>query len=85
VILGVIAAPGTSAEIAERLRPDLAKRIGVRLQGVRWEVRFVSDRLVDGPADPSQLMSAARRRLIDERWHLTVCFPATVVRISRRA
>ena len=43
---------------------DLAERIGARLPSVRWVVRFVSDRLVDGPADLSQLISAARRRLL---------------------
>ena len=53
VIIGVISAPGTSTELAERLRPDLTERIGARLPSVRWVVRFVSDRLVDGPADLS--------------------------------
>src|SRR4029450_2615428 len=68
VIIGVIAAPGTSTELAERLRPDLTERIGARLPGVRWVVRFVSDRLVDGPAGLSQLISAARRGLMGEQW-----------------
>ena len=84
VIIGVISAPGTSTELAERLRPDLTERIGARLPGVRWVVRFVSDRLVDGPADLSQLISAARRRLIDEQWHLTVCMTDLPLESARR-
>jgi len=76
VIIGVISAPGTSTELAER--------IGARLPGVRWVVRFVSDRLVDGPADLSQLISAARRRLIDEQWHLTVCMTDLPLESARR-
>jgi hypothetical protein len=84
VIIGVISAPGTSTELAERLRPDLTERIGARLPGVRWVVRFVSDRLVDGPADLSQLISAARRRLIDEQWHLTVCVTDLPLQTARR-
>ena len=84
VIIGVISAPGTSTELAERLRPDLTERIGARLPSVRWVVRFVSDRLVDGPADLSQLISAARRRLIDEQWHLTVCVTDLPLQTARR-
>ena len=82
VIIGVISAPGTSTELAERLRPDLTERIGAR-PGVRWgSVRL--DRLVDGPADLSQLISAARRRLIDEQWHLTVCVTDLPLQTARR-
>ena len=84
VIIGVISAPGTSTELAERLRPDLTERIGARLPGVRWVIRFVSDRLVDGPADLSQLIAAARRRLIDEQWHLTVCVTDLPLQTARR-
>ena len=84
VIIGVISAPGTSTELTERLRPDLSERIAARLPGVRWVVRFVSDRLVDGPADLSQLISAARRRLIDEQWHLTVCVTDLPLQTARR-
>jgi len=84
VIIGVISAPGTSTELAERLRPDLTERISARLPSARWVVRFVSDRLVDGPADLSQLISAARRRLIDEQWHLTVCVTDLPLQTARR-
>ena len=84
VIIGVISAPGTCTELAERLRPDLTEGIGARLPSVRWVVRLVSDRLVDGPADLSQLISAARRRLIDEEWHLTVCVTDLPLQTARR-
>jgi hypothetical protein len=84
VIIGVVSAPGVCTELVERLRPDLVEVIGARLPGVRWVVRFVSDRLVDGPADLSQLMSAARRRLIDEGWHLSVCVTDLPLQTARR-
>jgi uncharacterized membrane protein len=84
VILGVVSTPGTCTEIAEQLRPDLAERIGARLPAVGWVVRFVSDRLVDGPADLTQLISVARRRLIDEQWHLTVCITDLPLQTARR-
>jgi len=84
VVIGIISAPGTSTELAERLRPDLIEQIGARLPGVHWVARFVSDRLVDGPADLSELIGAARRRLIDEQWHLTVCVTDLPLQTARR-
>jgi hypothetical protein len=84
VILGVVSAPGVSTELAERLRPDLADQIRARLPDVNWEIRFVSDRLVDGPADLTQLISAARRRLIDEQWHLSICVTDLPLQTARR-
>jgi hypothetical protein len=84
VIIGVISAPGTCTELADRLRSDLTERIGARLPSVRWVVRFVSDRLVDRSAELSQLISAARRRVIDEQWHLTVCVTDLPLQTARR-
>lgn len=84
VVVGVVSAPGPCAELAERLGPDLDGRIGARLPSVRWEVRLVTDRLVDGPADLSQLISAARRRLVDEPWQLTVCVTDLPLQTARR-
>ena len=44
VIIGVISAPGTSTELAERLRPDLTERIGARLPGFAgWFGSFPTD------------------------------------------
>ena len=84
VIVGVISTPGPCTELAERLRPEITAEIAARLPSVRWVIQFVSDRLVDGPADLSQLISAARRRLIDEQWHLTVCVTDLPLQTARR-
>jgi hypothetical protein len=66
VVLGVVSAPGAATELAQRLRAQLAEHIPVCLPGVDRSIRFVSDRLVDRPAELSQLIAVARRRLIDE-------------------
>jgi hypothetical protein len=84
VVLGLVTAPGISTELAEKLRPDLPGRIAAHMPDVAWELRFVSDRLVDGPADLTDLISAARRRLIDEQWHLTVCITDLPLQTARR-
>src|SRR5205814_1459710 len=54
------------------------------LAGVDWSIRFVSDRLVDRPADLSQLIAAARRRVIDEGWQLALCLTDLPLQTARR-
>jgi hypothetical protein len=84
VVVGVIAAPGVCAELAEALLPDLAERIAARVRGVRWDVRCVADPLVERPADLSRLVSAARRRALAEGWQLAVCITDLPLQTARR-
>jgi hypothetical protein len=84
VVVGVVASPGPSAELAESVLPDLAERLAARLPGVRWVVEFVVDRLVEAPADLSQLVAAARRKLIENRWKLVVCVTDLPLQTARR-
>jgi hypothetical protein len=84
VVLGVISAPGAATELAQRLRAQLAEHIAAGLPGVDWSIRFVSDRLVDRPADLSQLIAAGRRRLIDEGWQLALCLTDLPLQTARR-
>jgi hypothetical protein len=73
LVVGVVAAPGISSDLGAELRPDLAERIAVRLPDAEWTVRLVSDRLVEWPADLSQLIAAGHCRMLDEGWDLAVC------------
>jgi hypothetical protein len=70
VTVGLVASPGPAAEIADALVAGLTDRIGAYLPDARWEVRQVRDRLVHPPAELSQLISAARQRLLAEGWDL---------------
>jgi hypothetical protein len=72
VVLGVIAAPGPATELAMSLLPELPRLLGARVPNVRWDVRLISDRLVEPPADPDSVIQAARERLLREGWHLAV-------------
>ena len=72
LVLGVIAAPGPATELASSLLPELRKQLAARVPNVRWDVRFVSDRLVRPPVDPDSVIQAARERLLNEGWHLAV-------------
>jgi hypothetical protein len=72
LVLGVIAAPGPATEFARSVVPELARRLEGRVPNVHWEVRLVSDRLVEPPADPDSVIHAARERLLHEGWRLAV-------------
>lgn len=84
LVVGVVASPGAASELAEALRPDLAERIAARLPDAEWTVRLVSDRLVERPADLSQLIAAARRRMFAEGWDLAVCITDLPLQTARR-
>src|SRR4051795_7341578 len=66
VVIGVVASPGPARDLANDLLPDLSRRITGRLPGARWDVRLVSDRLVERAANPTQLISAPPPRAAGE-------------------
>ena len=84
IVVGLIASPGAATELAEAMHPDLPARISARLPDAEWQVRIISDRLVGRPADLSGLVAAARRRMLDEGWQLTVCITDLPLQTSRR-
>jgi hypothetical protein len=84
LVMGLVASPGAATDLAERLLADLTARLQQVLPGARWIVRLVSDRLVEPPADLSQLVGAARRRLLADGWHVAVCLTDLPLQTARR-
>lgn len=84
IVVGLVASPGPAADLAQTLHPGLADEISARLPGAIWDVSYVSDRLVDRTADLSWLIGAARRRMLNEGWQLTVCITDLPLQTSRR-
>jgi hypothetical protein len=82
--MGLVASPGAATDLANRLLVDLTERLTHALPDARWTIRLVSDRLVELPADLSQLVGAARRRLLADGWHLAVCLTDLPLQTSRR-
>jgi hypothetical protein len=62
VVLGLVAAPGTPADVAGRLGGELVRALADRHPEVSWEVRPLVDGLVQPPAADDELVDAARRR-----------------------
>jgi hypothetical protein len=72
VLVGVVVAPGLAQEVASRIADDVTDELRSRFEGVDWQTAFVVDRLVIPPATVSEILDAARRRLLDGGWDVAM-------------
>ncbi len=84
VVVGLVAAPGAAAELADGLCDDLAAELSTQHPEVAWQVRAVEDGLVQPPADDAELVAATRDRLLREDWDLAVCLTDVPLESARR-
>lgn len=84
VVLGLVAAPGPPAKLAESLRAGLLDDLSDRSPGVRWRVELEEDPLVRPPADGSEIVAAARDVLLARGWDLVVFLTDLPLRVARR-
>jgi hypothetical protein len=84
VVVGLVAAPGAAAEVADELAADLAGALHERHPEVAWDLRVVEDGLVQPPADDAEIVDAARGRLLAEEWDLAVCVTDLPLTVDRR-
>lgn len=82
--LGLISTPVQPADAGERLAADLAALLAERYPEVRWDVEPVTTELVTPPAHLSELVDAARARLLDEDWDLVVGVTELPLALDRR-
>ena len=74
VVLGTIAAPGLAGDVTTRAAKQLAEDLA-RSGAVGWRTVFEVDRLVEPPALTTDLIDAARRKLLERGWVLAVLSP----------
>lgn len=82
--LGVVVTPVLEPEAIEKLDEEVARLLAERYPGVNWKVTAVRDSLVAPPAPLSDVVDAARTRLLDENWDLVVYVTELPLRIARR-
>jgi hypothetical protein len=83
-------APRLERDVSPELAEQLAEALAERHPSVGWCPELVVDRLVEAPAPVTELLEAARRRLLQEDWHLAVVITDLPLRdgsrpVSRRA
>ncbi len=84
VQVGLVAAPGAPAELADWLAHELGGELAAEHPQVRWEVRAVEDGLVQPPADDDEIVVATRRRLLAEDWDLALALTDVPLEVDRR-
>lgn len=84
VVLGLVVAPGMPSALTTSLVPALVEELEKLAPGVRWRVEPEQDRLVEPPAHSTELVAAARERLLDRGWDLVVVLTDLPVRVGRR-
>ncbi len=84
VVVGLVAAPGAAAEVADELAADLVAELRERQPEVVWDLRVVEDGLVRPPADDTEIVAATRERLLAEEWDLAVCLTDLPLTVHRR-
>jgi hypothetical protein len=82
--LGLIVTPAIDREVAEELRDDLTEALADRYPQVAWEINLAHEKLASPPAHLTELVAAARDRLLAEDWDLAVAVTEVPLRISRR-
>ena len=72
IAVGLLAAPGLPAEVAESLAPELSTRLNELYPEVKWAVPLEIDGLVVPPASTTELIDAAHERLLGQDWELAL-------------
>jgi len=84
IALGVIVAPGLARDVTAKIASELAHDLEALDLGVEWRTELAADRLVTPPAQTSEIIDAARRKLLDEDWDLGVVVTDLPLRVGRR-
>ena len=83
--VGLIAAPGLAADLAQPLVGELTTRLNELYPDAKWHVDLAVSGLVPPTATTTELLDAAHRRLLDEDWELALCLTDLPLRVGRRA
>lgn len=84
VKLGLIVSPAIDQVAADELASDLGAALAARYPEVEWEPEVLTDPLAEPPVHLTELVSAARRLLLDADWDLAVAITELPLRLAHR-
>ena len=84
VVLGVIVAPRLARDVTAKIAAELGDDLRALDTGVDWRTEFTVDRLVAPPVPTTEIIDAARRKLLDANWDLGVVVTDLPLRVGRR-
>lgn len=80
----MIVAPGLARDVTAKIASELAHDLEALDLGVEWRTDLAVDRLVAPPAQTTEIIDAARRKLLNEDWDLGVVVTDLPLRVGRR-
>jgi hypothetical protein len=84
IALGVIVAPGLARDVTAKVASELAHDLEALDLGVEWRTELTVDRLVAPPAQTTDIIDAARRKLLDANWDLGIVVTDLPLPVGRR-
>src|ERR1700761_2977782 len=84
VKLGLIVSPAIDQVAAAELPAELGAALAERYPEVEWELDVLTDPLAEPPVHLTELVSAARGRLLDADWDLAVAITELPLRRAHR-
>jgi hypothetical protein len=84
VKLGLIVSPTIDQLAADELATELGAALSEHYPEVEWELDVLTDPLAEPPAHLTELVSAARRLLLDADWDLAVAITELPLRLAHR-
>ncbi|MCW3001486.1 MAG: hypothetical protein JWQ20_784 [Conexibacter sp.] len=83
-VVGLIAAPGFTYELARDLARDLPDVLSHRFRGTTWRADLRSEPLAAASDDDVDLVEIAHQRMLAENWKLAICLTDFPVHIGNR-
>ncbi|HET8956627.1 MAG TPA: hypothetical protein VFN18_13310 [Solirubrobacterales bacterium] len=84
VKLGLVVSPAIDQLAADELAADLGAALAKRYPEVEWKPEVLTDPLAEPPVHLTELVSAARRLLLDADWDLVVAITELPLRLAHR-
>jgi hypothetical protein len=85
IVLGLVADPGAAFALARELADtELHRELDQRLPGARWCIEILEHRLVQPPATDAQIVTSARKMLLEKGWDVVICLTDLPLHIEQR-
>jgi hypothetical protein len=82
--LGLIVSPAIDQPAADELATEVGAALAERYPEVEWELEVLTDPLAEPPVHLTELVSAARRLLLEADWDLAVAITELPLRLAHR-
>jgi uncharacterized membrane protein len=84
VVVGLLAAPGFTFEIARELADELPALLSRRFPGVEWRVELRPEPMAAASDADVDLIEVGHERMLSEGWELAVCLTDFPVHVGNR-